>query len=407
MQSPVSKSDSILGARPELWLLGILALAAGFRSLGPFLQHTTGDSPHYVALAMKLRTSGLDGYNLRGVRMEYTSLDQSPASDVLHLRPAKPPDGEGDLLRRLKSESSGYYDEPLHHVPYGYPILLSVLHCLDGSPPDEGWTLLHLSFKPWALIRLRPFALAALQWKWVLPALIASLGVVILTYGLGRKWFGPQAGLWAAFLVATHPVDILTAQRIWTDDALMLALLAALWLGWRSLEKGSPTCALGAGLCFGIAYLFKPSAGIFGVAVLGAECLRWIQCRKTPSTPAPISMRLCLLCGAGVLLATTHWFWLEWETWGTIIHQPVGREVAAASPWHQRLLHRPPPIILYSLGLALLSPGLALACHQPKDRRVAWILAVAACYTLVVIAIGGREYRYSRRGRTGPGSRRW
>jgi len=389
-------SRALVVARSGWWLAAILALAVAFRWLGPFLQHSTGDSPHYVALAMKLRTSGLSGYNLRGVDLCTRSLDASLVQHLMQLKPSSPSDLEGDLIRDLRREGLGYYDEPLHHIAYGYPVLLACVHVLSGNAPQTGWELVNTSLEPWDLIRFQPLILAVVQWHWLAPSFLCSLGAVLLTYILGAEWFGKAAGLWGAFLMATFPVDILTAQRIWADDALVFLCLAALLCGWLALERRSMIAALCGGILLGIAFLMKQSALFFAASVGMVELMRWRKQSQTPpanSSPC-LSGRLIAVCVAGLFLAVGHWLFIEWKAWGTLFPVPKGLAAIATNPWHQVLMDRPSPIILYTVGLAVLSPGIFLAGMRFREPRIRWILLTAVCYAAFIVAVDGREYRY-------------
>lgn len=382
-------------ARTEVWLVAVLVLALVFRSLGPFLQQSTGDSLHYVALAMKLQTGGMHGYNLRGVNLQTRSLDRRSTPDVLRLTPAPPADPTGDLVRDLRAKGLSYYDEPLHHLPYGYPLVLVATGRLTGGSLRDGGELVNIRIEPWDLLRLRPMPLAAVQWRWLVPGLLSSLGAVLLTYWLGWKWFGRSAGLCAAFLMAVHPVDILTAQRIWADDALMFFCLLALATGWRALERSSRTWAFVTGVVLGVAYLVKPSVLFLGAAVVLAEAVRWgLMRQSSPSTVPVLSWRLVLSCAAGFLVMIGHWVISEWSTYGAILHLPDGQAGILQHPWHQTLLHRPHPAVLYTIGLAVISPVMIAGWFCIRDRRVGWLLLTAAIFTVEIIAIDGREYRY-------------
>ncbi len=131
---------------------------------------------------------------------------------------------------------------------------------MSGDSKQENWKVVDYSVEPWDLIRLRPLALASIQWRWLMPALLSSFGIIILTYFLGATWFGKTSGLWAAFLIAVHPVDILTSQRIWADDTLVFTCLAALICWCRAKDKETWIWALASGMILGCGILIKQSA---------------------------------------------------------------------------------------------------------------------------------------------------
>jgi len=379
----------------RVWLVLILLLSLAFRWLGPFLQQSTGDSLHYVALAMKLKTRGLNGYNLRGVDFEEISLTQSSIKHLLQLKPSKESDPQGGLMRHLHKISMDYYDEPLHHIAYGYPVLLMLIHKMNEHAEGEGWQLVHCAIEPWDLIRLQPIQLAQAQWRWVAPALFSSLGMIVLTYFLGTRWFGKQSGLWAAFLMAIHPIDILTSQRIWADDALVFMCLVAL-LGWcRARDRASWLWALASGIALGCAILFKQSALFLGVGLVVAEGFQyWRTSNHLQGSTPRIQAPMVFACAVGLSFVTAHWFATVWGMYGTPFYNPPVDVGIEANPWYHRLQHRPSPIVFYILGTACLSPCMLLGWLRIGEKRIQWLFLVVATFFFIIIVIGHREYRY-------------
>jgi hypothetical protein len=77
-----------------------------------------------------------------------------------------------------------------------------------------------------------------------LPSLLATVATVGLTFGLGRKLYGPGVGILACWLVALSPFTILFAPTAFTDPLLvalvMAACLAAAYgrAGWAGVGLG-------------------------------------------------------------------------------------------------------------------------------------------------------------------------
>ena len=54
-----------------------------------------------------------------------------------------------------------------------------------------------------------------------LPSALFAIGSVICTYSLGRRLFGPQAGVWAAIALGTSLMFVV-AGRAATPDSLLI-----------------------------------------------------------------------------------------------------------------------------------------------------------------------------------------
>jgi hypothetical protein len=96
----------------------------------------------------------------------------------------------------------------------------------------------------------------------------ASLGLVLVTFALGRRLFSAPAGFAAAVLVAVAPVAVLTGRNIQTDSLLLFLLTAAFLLWWRA-ERGGTATLLTAGVVAGLALFTKLFAAV-GLAALPA-----------------------------------------------------------------------------------------------------------------------------------------
>jgi len=92
---------------------------------------------------------------------------------------------------------------------------------------------------PWYYYLIAPALLLA----WFNPVgpaiLVALLGVatVWLTWRVGREWFGREAGLLAALLMALSPVVIYYSTFSWNPNVMPLFSLLSVWLTWRIWKK--------------------------------------------------------------------------------------------------------------------------------------------------------------------------
>jgi 4-amino-4-deoxy-L-arabinose transferase-like glycosyltransferase len=102
----------------------------------------------------------------------------------------------------------------------------------------------------------------------ILPSLLEALGVVLATYGIGRRLFGPQVGI-VAGLVAVTSVGVFSfAHSAMPDMALLLALTGAM-AAFAALEVGGPSAYLvGFYALVGIACMTKGAAGLLPLAIV-------------------------------------------------------------------------------------------------------------------------------------------
>ncbi|MCA9881659.1 MAG: hypothetical protein KC708_01755 [Anaerolineae bacterium] len=91
---------------------------------------------------------------------------------------------------------------------------------------------------------------------WIVNALLASL-LTSLTFAVGRTWFDPDVGLFAALLVAFSPMVMLLNASLMAHTLALVCVMAILLL-WRRLLRGSWRIALAVGLLAGLLYITRP-----------------------------------------------------------------------------------------------------------------------------------------------------
>ncbi|MEW6443427.1 MAG: glycosyltransferase family 39 protein [bacterium] len=111
--------------------------------------------------------------------------------------------------------------------------------------------------------------------------LVASILTVFLVYRLALRWVGRRGALYASFLFAVFPLDVLFATRIYEDSPLnffcTLSVLLFVYAAENPSRRTAFLVSLLAGLAVGVAYLHKVSAGylcVFFAAVGIADMLR-------------------------------------------------------------------------------------------------------------------------------------
>ena len=123
----------------------------------------------------------------------------------------------------------------------------------------------------------------------ILPNVVLGTVSVLLLWWVGRRWFGPVAGLVAATLLATSELHIAMSRSALTDVSFTLFFLAALACFVEARERDSLGWALLAGLATGLAWNTKYH-GWFALIPTGAALL--IVSLRNRSIPRPRSLGL-------------------------------------------------------------------------------------------------------------------
>jgi MYXO-CTERM domain-containing protein len=97
---------------------------------------------------------------------------------------------------------------------------------------------------------------------------VFGIAVIVLTWVLARRLFGPGAAIAAAFLVAIYPMAFQYEELLYSEAIATPLLLALLVLAWTRRPTAWRAAATGAVL--GVAMLTRPSFGVLGAGILVA-----------------------------------------------------------------------------------------------------------------------------------------
>jgi 4-amino-4-deoxy-L-arabinose transferase-like glycosyltransferase len=142
---------------------------------------------------------------------------------------------------------------------------------LNSRPPaDPTAPLVPFFEKPiliyWlAAASMRAFGIS--PWAARLPVALAALFTALLVAGIGARWFGTRAGLFAGLVYATAPITIVDARQLTTDGLLVLwftVALSAFAIGQEAVPRspGSHAAALVFWLACTLAVLTKGAVGL-------------------------------------------------------------------------------------------------------------------------------------------------
>ncbi len=142
--------------------------------------------------------------------------------------------------------------------------------------------------------------------RWL--SVVAGVLSVYLAYRVGRRAYGEQAGLVAAFLVATASPLVASSQVIKGDILVVVLVLAAAEASLAILESGSRRAYLTAGAFLGLATSVKYNAALAGVLPLVAHFVRRPGRAPISQGPGPLSTlpaALSTLAGGVLAFAAT------------------------------------------------------------------------------------------------------
>jgi dolichyl-phosphate-mannose-protein mannosyltransferase len=124
---------------------------------------------------------------------------------------------------------------------------------------DERYPDQHLYAPPLLplLIEFAMLVLGPTNFAAMVPSLVAGSFTVPVVWWVGRRWFGPTAGLASATLVALNDVHILFSRTALTDVLLCFWLITAVYLFWEAQTTGSRLALFAAGVVTGLAWWTK------------------------------------------------------------------------------------------------------------------------------------------------------
>ncbi len=128
------------------------------------------------------------------------------------------------------------YEYPARHL-YAPPLL----------PLAIEWTMIIVS-----LCGFRPTGFVPM-----IPCLVAGLATIPSLWWVGRRWFGPTAGIVSAWMVAASDFHSSYSRAALTDVPVGLFILWGVYFIWQALQSGTRRDILLGGLFTGLAWWTK------------------------------------------------------------------------------------------------------------------------------------------------------
>ncbi|HEX5045271.1 MAG TPA: glycosyltransferase family 39 protein [Candidatus Polarisedimenticolaceae bacterium] len=181
-------------------------------------------------------------------------------------------------------------------------------------------------------------------WLARLPAMLSTLGSLLLVAWVARRRFGNEGAAWAAAIFLTSPLVVVTGKVGTLDALLAVHVFAALALDMAEPNEAGPYRGAAVGALLGLAFLAKGPVGVI------LPLLAMLAGRTAASRPVVPRLRAAVsavLAMAAVILP-----------WGLAFLQRIG-EAGVKSTLRQEVLDR------YLEGTAHVQPpwfyGLVLA----------------------------------------------
>jgi dolichyl-diphosphooligosaccharide--protein glycosyltransferase len=159
---------------------------------------------------------------------------------------------------------------------------------------------------------------------WVAPVLGAA--TVVVAYWLGRRFFSPAAGGWAAILLAILPAHFNYSQLGFTDHHVAVSLIATvvLWQAMRLLAEPPArssdlrglrrACALG--LASGLLLIVWPGA-LIHIAILQVALVIRATATRDRRQAVGWANRFALVQGVALIVVLPLSMGNEWARWGS------------------------------------------------------------------------------------------
>lgn len=309
-----------------------MILAASLRIHTFYLPHNHGDQIFFLGLAMKMEKLGLSGYNLSGI-------DISKANHLLFFSFSKEGD-KGSILRSLEKDNVFYYSkETLSNMPPAFSFLLMKSHKLFS--PKEPFMTVASNLGPFSIF-IRPEVFLKSQFYAVLPNFLFSIFFILLVFLLGKLFFNENTALWASILIAVSSVDILTSQRIWTDEMVSFFTILAVIFFWVGLNKDRILFFVLSGIFSGVAALTKQS-GIFIVLILALSfiLIRLNALKREYFSFKNIFDKRLIFFVISAFLVSFFWYFKITKTYGAPWYMPYQEGIEKVASWFVLLNKRP------------------------------------------------------------------
>lgn len=184
---------------------------------------------------------------------------------------------EGVYASNLWFDEAAGYAYPARHL-YGPPLLPTAIE--------------------WALLIGGQLGVSPGGWLPLLPALLCGIATIPSVWWIGRKWFGPTAGLMSAALLASSAFHAEYSRAAMTDVPLVFVFVWAIYFGEQLLRERTVRAALLTGGLTGVAWWIKYNGWLPLAIVTATFIVRFIV--EPASRKAAVKTCQMLLLAIGI-----------------------------------------------------------------------------------------------------------
>ena len=230
----------------------------------------------------------------------------------------------------------------------------------------------------------------------ILPSLLEAVGVVFLTYWIGRRLFDPEVGIVAGFIVVTTVGVFSFAHSAMPDMAQLVAIMGAMaaYVAWEYV--GVRAGLIGFYGLVGVACLTKGAAGLLPLAIVMVDTIRVHGFGGLRRLWSPVGLLLlpaiavpwwviAAVVGrdrfAEDILLKDQLLWYVGRWHWSALSEPVVHAVAITLPW--------------CIALPLAVRRARREADPAKTRRIALLLVwLATVFVILAVSNQQRERYY-------------
>jgi hypothetical protein len=201
----------------------------------------------------------------------------------------------------------------------------------SGEKGDEHYPDQHLYAPPLVpvLIEFTMLAFGPTNVPAMGVGIVAGSLTIVLVWWVGRRWFGPTAGMVAATLATLSDVHVLFSRTALTDVLLCLFLIAAVHCFWAAQTTCSRVAVIASGAFTGLAWWTKYNGWLALAIGLAGVVAWWLvrfwsdfraikDTRQSNGSLTPSLMRPLLIWSCVAIVALAVWgpFWWSLQAKG-------------------------------------------------------------------------------------------
>ncbi|TXI04992.1 MAG: phospholipid carrier-dependent glycosyltransferase [Rhizobium sp.] len=252
------------------------------------------------------------------------------------------------------------FQYPARHL-YAPPLLPAVIE----------WTMIVAS-----MCGIRPVGLVPM-----IPSLVAGLATIPSMWWVGRRWFGPSAGIVAAWLVAASDYHASYSRTALTDVPVCLLILWGVYFTWQAIQTGAVRSIILAGVFTALTWWTKYN-GWLPLAIGASAAVAWQL--TTPSSERQVlkvANRFLMVAALAFLLWSPVLIELQKHGGYSAVASNHAQYVEGLAKWPGNAVRQLSNLAIYQDLVLPYLPG------RPRPPAIFYINAVAPAVLLAGILL--------------------